>query len=147
MSFMSQLRIQEMGSYLDLAIRIEEQIAKRESPSGRPETGPAKARRLLRQNGWVAVRSQVLDGEIILLSRDASIPVPTWFRNCARFETEEFPLLVGAGPEQLRLICETKRLFGGRLVTDPDADGSVEGCGGREGPRHLVPESAPKDAG
>lgn len=136
-----------MSSYLELAIEIEKRIAKEESPSRKSETGPAKARRLLKENSWVAVRSHVLDGEIVLLSRDASIPVPTWFKNCARFETEEFPLVVGASPEQLRLICETKRLFGGRVVPDLDADGAAEGCGGKDEPRRVAPESAPEDAG
>ena len=73
----------------------------------------------LASKGWVLVLSVVL-GEPVVMKRDASVSVslPDRYREAVVYLAEEVASLVGVGPEELRVLHEIKRVFGGRIRRD-----------------------------
>lgn len=71
----------------------------------------------MEQRGWVVVESCVL-GEMVLWVKDARVAIPARGENAVRYTLAELEALTRPpvpGPEELRRLHETKRLFGGEI--------------------------------
>lgn len=80
-----------------------------------------KVRQVLRQQGWAAIRSQALDGEIMLWTLDSAAEVPKQWSGCVRYDLDELQAL-STGPKVdaagLRMIHEAKRIFDGQVCSN-----------------------------
>jgi len=83
-----------------------------------------KAAKLLEEQGWCAVASQTLGGEVVLWVKNAKVTVPAKWQNAVRYTLAELAALTKPpkpGPEELRKLHEAKRLFGGEIgASAPD---------------------------
>ncbi len=112
-----------MASYLEIAEKALRNYRRlREAETRRPTgTQGAKAARLLEERGWVAIRSSVLEGEIVLLTRDEQVEIPPRFAGCVRFVQAEFALVAGMCPDTLKAAYAAKRIFKGLLIAHGEA--------------------------
>lgn len=115
-----------MPSYVEIA---KATLASLRTEAGGEDTEAEKATRLLQQRGWVAIRSEVLNRDIVVLCRDEAVRVPDKYAGCLSFVAGEFPLIAGASPARLRTLCSVKRLFGGVVIAGEDEadEDSAEG--------------------
>lgn len=108
-----------MGRYLEIAKRVPR---KKREPDYEAEA--ARAVKLLRERGWVAVRCRTLGGEVILVVRDAKVAVPARWKDAVKYTLVELEALrkpPKPGPEELRKLHQAKRLFGGEIgAGDPE---------------------------
>lgn len=77
-----------------------------------------EAIRQLREQGWVAIKSRALRGEIIVWVVDARVAVPVRFEGAVRYALHELQHLTEAGirPANLRLVHEAKQLCNGEIA-------------------------------
>ena len=123
-------------SYLQAARRVlaGRELAGREAagrvPARQPgldSTGPSP-QQILQTRGWLAVRSRVL-GETVLFCRDADVQAPEQYASCIRYTLDELKQLAGTAPDDLQLIHQVKRHFGGAVVSDTAGGApAVAGC-------------------
>lgn len=80
------------------------------------ESDRAAIERTLSAAGWVLVHSVVL-GQPIVMKRAASVSVslPERYRDAVVYVFDEVASLVGVAAEDLRILHEFKRVFGGRI--------------------------------
>ncbi len=86
-----------------------------------PQAEGKKARELLDQNGWCAVRSHALDGETVIWSLDGKVLIPARWRDNVRYTIAELAALVAeprVTAEGLRRIHEAKKLFSGTVTRE-----------------------------
>lgn len=83
----------------------------------------ARAGSLIRERGYVPIRSGTLDGEIILFIRDENAKIPERWHDAMTYTLAELEELRQLEKEDLRLINDTKHFFGGR-VASPENPGS-----------------------
>ena len=77
-----------------------------------------KVTQLLREQGWVAVKSHVL-GEVVLWTRDKKVAVPERWSNGVIYTLEELQALVNEpvpSAAELKGIHAAKKIFEGELV-------------------------------
>ncbi len=77
-----------------------------------------KARELLKKQGWVAIKSHALDGEIVLWVLNGKIVIPARWQSNVRYTMDEIAALVADGgvtEEGLRRVHEAKRIFSGTV--------------------------------
>lgn len=77
-----------------------------------------KVTQLLREQGWVAVKSHVL-GEVVLWTRDKKVAVPERWSNAVIYTLEELQALVNEpvrSAAELKGIHAAKKIFEGELV-------------------------------
>ena len=132
-----------MGRYLELARRIrkdtlaeepttpEDRSASDTEPTRaahRPNTASAKVGATLpappfaAANVAVRIRSDVLGGEEIWLASNAEVSERLTAEGLSPvFLSEEIPLLQKFGPDELRRICEIKRVFTAARVEEQTA--------------------------
>jgi len=104
-------------SYLQKA---KEWQAKKKKHGNKPtrEKQAKKAAQLLKERGWVAVKSHVL-GEVVLWTRDKKVAVPERWSNAVIYTLEELQALVNEpvpSAAELKGIHAAKKIFEGELV-------------------------------
>lgn len=72
-----------------------------------------KVKELLEKQGWVAICSRVLGGEVVVWVRDAKVAVPTRWKNAVAYTLTGLQTLVAKNPtpEELRMIHKAKMIF------------------------------------
>lgn len=83
-----------------------------------PRKEGQKARELLKAQGWCAVKSKALGGEVVLWVKDGKVAVPARWQENVRYTMEELRALAQApkiNEEGLRKIHQAKKLFNGTV--------------------------------
>ncbi|MBT9168168.1 MAG: hypothetical protein DDT19_01513 [Syntrophomonadaceae bacterium] len=81
-----------------------------------------KARELLSQQGWCAVRSKALGGEVVIWAKDG-VAIPAEWRGTVIYTMAELTLVADTAdltPAKLRQIHEAKKVFNGTAVQAHD---------------------------
>jgi hypothetical protein len=81
-------------------------------------TEAGKASRLIKEQGWCAVQSLALGGEIVIWARDGKVVVPVRWQSNVRYEMDELVALDangGISKKGLRQIHQAKKLFEGQV--------------------------------
>ncbi len=83
-----------------------------------PRCEGKKARALLNKQGWCAVKSQALGGEIVIWANDGKVIIPARWQGNVLYSMDEIAALAADGgvtEEGLRRVHEAKRIFGGTV--------------------------------
>ena len=89
-----------------------------------------KARNLLALQGWCAVKSHTLGGEIVVWANDGKVIIPTRWQNNVVYTVAELKALTADGgvtAEGLRQLHQAKKLFNGNICGNTKKDGD-HGC-------------------
>ena len=75
----------------------------------------AKLAHLLRTQGYVGIKSSVVD-DIVVFIRDDSVIVPSKWNGKVRFTQDELTLMAHSSAEDVKQIYSIKQIFGGKVV-------------------------------
>lgn len=81
-----------------------------------------KALDLIRERGYVPVKSGSLDGQIVLFVRDEPAQIPDRWDGTITYTLSELENLRGCDIDTLRRVHEIKQIFGGRVADDIPID-------------------------
>jgi len=76
---------------------------------------------LLNGQGWVAIKSSVLDGEIVIWARDGKVAIPTRWQSAVKYTVDELNSMAyqeGFTEDKLRLMHRAKKAFGVETITE-----------------------------
>ncbi len=102
----------------ELKIHKDEAVRYLQGGTLNPRIEGQKARELLKKQGWFAVQSQTLGGEIVIWIRDGKVIIPMRWQNHVRYTMKELQALAedgGITEEGLKQIHEAKKMFNGEV--------------------------------
>jgi hypothetical protein len=91
------------------------------------ESEANKAQRLIDFQGWCLLRAQALNGEVIVLERDAAVCLPGRWCDDVVYTLSELDELGVVTQARLRRVHEAKRMFRAGIIKQPGPGGEAEG--------------------
>jgi hypothetical protein len=106
------------AAMMDLKPALQAELKGQQAKALDYQSDAAMIKHLLASQGWAAIRSEALNGEIVLWTRDSAVEVPQQWSDCVRYDMTELQAL-STGPRVdaagLRMIHESKRIFDGQV--------------------------------
>ncbi|MBT9168572.1 MAG: hypothetical protein DDT19_01919 [Syntrophomonadaceae bacterium] len=117
-----------MGKWLDMAKAFDMTKAQTNAAARQAEPLDAKreakkAQELVARQGWCAVKSEALGGEVVIWAKNTTVTIPSQWRGAVVYTLKELAALATPPkptPDQLRLIHEAKRIFSGTVEAAKD---------------------------